>query len=49
MSDPTQTDSEAVQGRVWLLADDPREQEIVFEFPLNAELNEAVKELPGRW
>jgi SWI/SNF-related matrix-associated actin-dependent regulator of chromatin subfamily A-like protein 1 len=36
-------------GRVWLLADNPREPELVFDFPFNEELNEAVKRLPGRW
>jgi SWI/SNF-related matrix-associated actin-dependent regulator 1 of chromatin subfamily A len=34
---------------VWLLADEPRGPELVFEFPVDAELNEAVKRLPGRW
>ncbi len=32
-----------------LLADNPREPEIVFDFPFDEELNEAVKRLPGRW
>jgi SWI/SNF-related matrix-associated actin-dependent regulator of chromatin subfamily A-like protein 1 len=36
-------------GRVWLLADNPREPEIVFDFPFDEELNDAVKELPRRW
>jgi superfamily II DNA or RNA helicase len=36
-------------GRVYLLDDDPREAEIVFDFSLHEELNEAVKQLPGRW
>jgi superfamily II DNA or RNA helicase len=35
-------------GRVWLLAD-PREPELVFDFPFDEELNEAVKRVPGRW
>jgi SWI/SNF-related matrix-associated actin-dependent regulator 1 of chromatin subfamily A len=36
-------------GRVWLLADNPREPELVFDFPFDEELNDAVKRLPGRW
>src|SRR5215213_5669755 len=36
-------------GRVWLLADNPREAELVFDFPFHEALNEAVKELPRRW
>jgi SWI/SNF-related matrix-associated actin-dependent regulator of chromatin subfamily A-like protein 1 len=48
MSDRIQQDSAAV-GRVWLLADNPREPELVFDFPFDEELNEAVKRLPRRW
>src|SRR5918999_4506216 len=48
MSEPLQQDS-AAAGRVWLLADNPRDPELVFDFPFNEELNEAVKELPRRW
>jgi SWI/SNF-related matrix-associated actin-dependent regulator of chromatin subfamily A-like protein 1 len=40
---------EPQRGRVWLLADNPRDPEIVFEFPFDEELNEAVRRLPGRW
>ena len=47
-SSETMTDGPS-GGRVWLLADNPREQEIVFDFPRDDELNEAVKQLPGRW
>jgi superfamily II DNA or RNA helicase len=36
-------------GRVWLLEDNPRQPELVFDFPFHEELNEAVKELPRRW
>jgi SWI/SNF-related matrix-associated actin-dependent regulator of chromatin subfamily A-like protein 1 len=36
-------------GRVGLLADDPRELELVFDFPVDEERNAAVKRLPGRW
>lgn len=32
-----------------MLDDNPREPEIVFEFPFHEELNEAVKEIPRRW
>jgi hypothetical protein len=47
MSDPIQ--QEPAGGRVWLLADNPREPELVFDFPFDEELNEAVKRLPRRW
>jgi len=47
--DPTQRDPEPVSGQVWLLADNPREPELVFDFRFNEDLNEAVKELPRRW
>jgi len=36
-------------GRVWLRTDNPRRPELVFAFPIDAELNAAVKRLPGRW
>ena len=49
-SDPTATAGPAPQGgRVTLLADNPREPELVFDFPFDEDLNEAVKRLPGRW
>jgi len=41
-------DSGAV-GQVWLLDENPRRPELVFAFPIDEELNEAVKRLPGRW
>jgi SWI/SNF-related matrix-associated actin-dependent regulator of chromatin subfamily A-like protein 1 len=42
------TDSQ--QARVWLRDDDPREgRELVFDFPFDEDLNEAVKRLPKRW
>jgi len=37
------------RGRVWLLAEERSKQELIFEFPIDEELNAAVKELPGRW
>lgn len=49
-SEPTQHDSAAPGGRVWLRDEGPRgETELVFAFPLDQELNDAVKRLPGRW
>ena len=36
-------------ARVWLLTDNPRRPELVFDFPADDELNAAVKELPRRW
>jgi SWI/SNF-related matrix-associated actin-dependent regulator of chromatin subfamily A-like protein 1 len=32
-----------------MLADNPREPELVFDFPYDERLNEAVRELPRRW
>ncbi|HEY1360136.1 MAG TPA: hypothetical protein VGF21_17690, partial [Thermoleophilaceae bacterium] len=36
-------------SRVYLLEDDPRERELVFDFPADEEMNDAVKQIPGRW
>ena len=36
-------------ARVFLLNDNPRRPELVFDFPMDDELNAAVKELPRRW
>ena len=36
-------------GRVWLLAEDPADRELVFDFGFDEELNAAVKRLPRRW
>ena len=48
--DPAHPATRPPAGRVWLRADSPREPpELVFAFPLDAGLNEAVKRLPGRW
>jgi SWI/SNF-related matrix-associated actin-dependent regulator of chromatin subfamily A-like protein 1 len=47
--DPTQNEPVPASGRIWLLADNPRDPELVFDFPFHDELNEAVKELPRRW
>jgi SWI/SNF-related matrix-associated actin-dependent regulator of chromatin subfamily A-like protein 1 len=49
VSDQRENHSAPAPGRVWLLADNPREPEIVFDFPFDEDLNEAVKELPRRW
>ena len=49
MSDPRENETEPLAGRVWLLDDNPREPEVVFEFPFHEELNEAVKQIPRRW
>ncbi len=38
-----------MSGSVTLLDDDSRERELVFSFPVDEELNEAVRQLPGRW
>jgi SWI/SNF-related matrix-associated actin-dependent regulator of chromatin subfamily A-like protein 1 len=47
--DPMNNEPTPATGRVWLLADNPREAELVFDFPFHEDLNEAVKELPRRW
>ncbi len=49
MSDAPQTEEGPARGRVWLLDDNPRDVEIVFDFPFHEELNDAVKRLPKRW
>jgi hypothetical protein len=49
VSEPILNEPEVQGGAVWLLADNPRDPEIVFEFPFDEELNEAVRRLPGRW
>jgi SWI/SNF-related matrix-associated actin-dependent regulator of chromatin subfamily A-like protein 1 len=48
-SEAIHNESAPVSGRVWLLADNPRDAELVFDFPFDPELNEAVKRLPRRW
>ena len=37
------------RGCVRLLAEERSKQELVFDFPFDEDLNEAVKALPGRW
>jgi SWI/SNF-related matrix-associated actin-dependent regulator of chromatin subfamily A-like protein 1 len=49
MSDLAQSRSAPSRGRVWLYAENPREPELVFDFPFDEELNDAVKALPRRW
>jgi SWI/SNF-related matrix-associated actin-dependent regulator 1 of chromatin subfamily A len=49
MSEATHKEQVPVRARVWLRADDPREPELVFDFPFDEDLNEAVKQLSGRW
>jgi SWI/SNF-related matrix-associated actin-dependent regulator 1 of chromatin subfamily A len=42
--------TESSQARVWLRDEDPREgRELVFDFPFDEDLNDAVKRLPKRW
>ena len=48
MSHPTEEPNPPA-GRVWLMAENPREPELVFDFPFDEQLNEAVKHLPRRW
>jgi len=49
MSEPSDHEPAPGRGKVWLRAESRREQDLVFDFPFNEELNEAVKELPRRW
>ena len=49
MFEPAETDPAPATGQVSLLLENPRKPEIVFTFPFDEELNDAVKELPGRW
>jgi hypothetical protein len=49
MNGPEQTGSATASGRVWLLDENPRRPELVFDFPIHEQLNDAVKELAGRW
>ncbi|MDQ3587256.1 MAG: DEAD/DEAH box helicase [Actinomycetota bacterium] len=49
MSEGERTEAAPAAGRVWLLAQDPHERELVFGFGFDEELNAAVRELPRRW
>ena len=49
MPEAFQHEPAPTSGRVWLLTDERGAQELVFAFPLDERLNEAVKQLPGRW
>ena len=49
MFDGPANETPSHSGRVWMLAEKPREPELVFSFPFDEELNEAVKSLPKRW
>ncbi|HEU0019176.1 MAG TPA: DEAD/DEAH box helicase [Thermoleophilaceae bacterium] len=49
MQSPVDSEPGPAQGRVWLLAEERSKRELVFDFPFDEDLNEAVKELPGRW
>ncbi|HYP48787.1 MAG TPA: DEAD/DEAH box helicase [Thermoleophilaceae bacterium] len=49
MPEPLQSDPVPARGEVWLRDEDTREPELVFAFPFDEALNEAVKGLPGRW
>jgi SWI/SNF-related matrix-associated actin-dependent regulator of chromatin subfamily A-like protein 1 len=40
---------ETGRGRVWLQGEGTRDAELVFSFPYDRELNDAVRRLPGRW
>ena len=49
MSEPAETQEAPAGGSVWLREAGTRDAELVFDFPLDHELNAAVKQLPGRW
>ena len=44
-----QTPQEPRGAEVWLREEGTRNAELVFSFPINEELNDAVKQIPGRW
>ena len=46
---PDHTPQSPAMGEVWLRGDGPRDAELIFAFPIDEELNAAVKRLPGRW
>jgi len=48
MPEPVDNEEAVARGRVSMLAGG-REQELVFAFPFDEELNQAVKQLPRRW
>jgi superfamily II DNA or RNA helicase len=49
MFEPSPEQAPPFGGRVWLQDDNPRKPELVFDFPIQTDLNDAVKELRGRW
>ncbi|MBA2421559.1 MAG: DEAD/DEAH box helicase [Thermoleophilaceae bacterium] len=49
MSEGELTEAAPAAGRVWLLAEDAHDRELVFGFGFDKELNAAVKQLPRRW
>ena len=49
MDPPADSQPGPARGRVSLFVEDRSKQELVFAFPFDEQLNEAVKELPGRW
>jgi SWI/SNF-related matrix-associated actin-dependent regulator of chromatin subfamily A-like protein 1 len=49
MQSPVDSNPGPAQGRVWMLVEDRSKRELVFDFPFDEQLNEAVKQLPGRW
>ncbi len=49
MSEVELTEAAPAAGRVWLLAEDAHDRELVFGFGFDEELNAAVKQLPRRW
>ncbi len=44
-----QSPQEHRRGEVWLREEGTRNAELVFSFPIDEELNDAVKQIPGRW
>jgi hypothetical protein len=49
VSEPAETQEAPTGGSVWLREAGTRDAELVFDFPLDHDLNAAVKQLPGRW
>jgi len=49
VSESAETQEAPSGGSVWLREAGSRDAELVFDFPLDHDLNAAVKQLPGRW
>ncbi len=46
---PESSSDQPSTGEVWLREAGTRDAELVFAFPIDKELNDAIRQLPGRW